>query len=138
MPVTVEWHNPEKTALRFAFSGVLHLDELRRARLEGDLLLDTVTHSVVIVFDFRDVTRLAMGAFGKLQPALDQPHHRNTGQMMINVGLNQLLSMLGQIAKRLYPQVYAGRDMRFVRTLDEADRILQAYTANASSASPLS
>jgi hypothetical protein len=129
MSATVNWHNPQKTALRFTLNGTLRLDELRAARLAGDQLLDTVAHPVVVVFDFRDASALAMGTLGRLKPEVDQPHHPNTAHLMIYIGLNHLLTTLWAIVKRLYPQLYAGREIRFVHTLEEADILIEKYGA---------
>jgi hypothetical protein len=130
MPVTVEWHNLEKTALRLTYAGILHSDDVRDAHVATNKLLETVSYPVVIVSDYRATTSTVIGTLGRIRPTMETPLHPNTARLTIYVGANSLITTLGKIVVRLYPARFAGRDVRIVRTLDEADRIIQEHVAN--------
>src|SRR5689334_11568592 len=110
MPVTVDWHNPEKTALRMTFTGVLHPDESLVAHYTGNKMLDTVTYPVVMVFDYRATTAPVIGALGRAKPNVNSPIHPNASTLIIHVGANRLIRTVVKILMRLYPARFAGRD----------------------------
>jgi hypothetical protein len=132
MPFSMDWHNPEKTALRIAYSGTLDANDVFAAHHAAYQLLETVNYPVIIVSDYRAATSTVLGALGRTRPIMEMRYHPNTSKLIIYVGVNRLIATLGRIALRLYPARFAGRELHIVQTIEQVDLIIQKHTANSS------
>jgi hypothetical protein len=132
MPATVDWHNPEKTALRLIYVGILNANDVFAAHKAAAQLLDTVNHPVILISDYQAATSTMMGTLGRVRSTMETPYHPNTATIIIYVGVNPLIAAIGKIVTRVYPARFAGRDIRIVQTLEEADRIIHEYKVNTS------
>ena len=53
MSITVTWDNPERTVLRYEFTGVWQWDEFNKALDQAEKMLASVGHIVDVIADFQ-------------------------------------------------------------------------------------
>ncbi len=118
MPIHIEWDNSEKKILVYTFEGVWSLNEFYIAFAQGNLMMDSVNHTVHTILDMRKSGSLPNGFIGTIRTLGAKPHD-NLGQMAM-IGANGFVQSFINLSRRILP---AGRkNPRFfmVSTLEEA------------------
>ncbi|MFN8377012.1 MAG: hypothetical protein U0694_29565 [Anaerolineae bacterium] len=120
MPVIVEWYTPEHTILYHRFIAPWTWEEYAHSEAQTRTLLDTVPHKVDLILDFKEMGRLPGNTFMYLRQSAITVH-ANQGIVVI-IGVNVLLRMIGSIMENLYPR--AAKDRFMAKDLSDALRII--------------
>ena len=115
MPITYVWDNDEQTIVKFVYSDPVTVEEIRQMDEGASEMLDTVSHSVVVIADATTVTRLPddlLTSYPLLarNRGFRHPNLRASIMVLNNTFFESLLSIFG----RLYGK------MRFSHSLQEA------------------
>lgn len=102
MPITVAWHNPEKTIIGMTFTGSWTWDDLYRASDETRLLYDTIQHEAHLIMDMQHAPSLPSNALAHVR-LLDR-EHPNQGKV-VAVGVNAFIHTMFRVVLKLRPQV---------------------------------
>jgi hypothetical protein len=120
MSVTIEWDNPQQTAIRWAFSGVWTWEEMNQVENTFRTLIDDAEQTVDIILDMTDSAFLPMKTVERLNEVISSVRH--TRGIIFIVGANTMIQLMfrayGGLSESL---TYA---YGFVDTIDEARDII--------------
>lgn len=119
--ITTLWDDDAQTIMRVTYQRGWSWDDL-----EGNLpleatMLDSVSHTVDVIADFRD-TQLPPGAISRLPRIAQSPPytHRNAG-MMVMVATPGFITQVVEVYKRVYGQA---NKLIVVQNLEDARRLI--------------
>ncbi|NDJ53213.1 MAG: hypothetical protein GYB68_09035 [Chloroflexi bacterium] len=103
MPISVQWHNPEQTIVRWDFSDPWSFEEFVRADDLANSMTPQVSHLVWHVLDFSQVRRLPRNVLRNLPQIskVNQPHD-NFASPAIVVGSSGLTRVFVETFERIY------------------------------------
>lgn len=125
MAVLIQWDDPQRTILRYVFSGRYTWDDLYVAAKNAQRMLDSVHHPVDVILDIQHSThtpREFMSEFRRLA-TITHPH---TG-LHVLVSDNPLNALLFQTFAGMYRHLSARYTL--VNTLDAAHRLISETRA---------
>ena len=112
MPTELHWDNAEQTILMTTFSGDISVDEFLATYDKLADMIIPLDHTVFIIADFREVTRLPMGILAA-SGSTSRKTAPNIGGLAI-VGSNTVLRTIITVWSKLY------RQMQMFVTIEEA------------------
>jgi hypothetical protein len=124
--IQVQWDNSEKTIILHTYPLHWEWQDVKAARAQSRLMLDTVSYKVHFIFDMQKSPRIP-GNYMEQMKALNQGIHPNIG-LAITVCSNPLVKDLFYV----FSATVGGVDFeyRFARTVDDARAILRKWTGN--------
>ncbi len=127
MGIIVDWDNPEKTVIRFVYSGQWTFGDLFDAMQASRELMDTVDHPVHGIIDMQESKLMPNGALS-LGRNVTMRRHPNQGKSII-VGASGFARTLYDVYRKVYRTTFDESAFAFASTLDEARQLLESHAA---------
>lgn len=123
MGIQVTWDNPEQNTLLIQYHRPWDWPQFNAAVAEMKTLLDSVSHTVDIIFDIRDAGFPPQGAVQRFKEA-SEINHPNTG-LLIYVAPNLLTQFVKSIV-RIIEAAFGrfGAEFLFVTTIEQAHELI--------------
>ena len=126
MPILISWEDNDKTIIQVCFTGDWTWADFPPIRLKSIEMLNSVDHVVDFIADFRDVTRVAKGAFS-VGRSITNSRLKNEGIAVV-VGTSPILRVLFHTFTNTYS---ATRNRYFyTSTLEEAHILIKTKRQN--------
>ncbi|MBC7871000.1 MAG: hypothetical protein H7Y09_09200 [Chitinophagaceae bacterium] len=125
MPITVEWDDAEKLALRYTYPEIWTWDDLFLAIAQGDALLDEVNSKVFIIIDLRQNKTLPPNVLVHARNIFKHIHPHSGDNIVI--GMNRFVRAMADTFSRLFGTIMP--IPQTVETLEEAHAFI-AYHAS--------
>ncbi|MFN8529518.1 MAG: hypothetical protein U0670_12975 [Anaerolineae bacterium] len=123
MPIHLYWEDESQTILRWDFDGEWSMDDMFDATARSQEMRIGLPPPVVLIDHRRAATFVPTGALYKLA---DLAHvGKDTRRLLVVVTPFEFYLQVGRIISEVYREM--ARSMQVVRTMPEADRILQPY-----------
>jgi hypothetical protein len=130
MPITIDWDNPEKTAVLITYHAPWTWKEFDVAVKQMVALFDTVQHKVDVIFDIRKGGFPPPDAMKRFKAAAEIDHP-NGGQLVyVAPGmLAQFVKSIVQVLSRAFWGLGTFEDPKFVftKSMEEAHAYLDEY-----------
>ncbi len=120
MPFEVVWANDEKTIIHEIYQGVITPDEYLLASNETNALLTSVTHTVDVIADGRQIT-LLRGNFLVTVQKVSSKTPKNQGAIVV-VKPDRMIEIFVSIITRLFPNL----EIHTTKTVEEAFAFITA------------
>lgn len=130
MGIQVMWDDERKWAVQYVFAPKWSWEDLKSAFAEAHALLDTVDYPVHTILDMRKTSSLpehAITQIGKI--GVNDPIHRNDSRMIVLVGVSAFVRAIISAAGKVFKPLSEQNDLRFVKTLEEAQKIVESQKA---------
>ncbi len=125
MKITVAWDNPERTIIRYDFADGWTWEDLFAAVAEDDSLMDTVDHTVHLIFNVQDTSAppnplsKMRGLSGQISPQLG---------LLVVVGSDAWFHRVTEIFYSVYGKNLEGMvGVRRADTLAQARQLIAAH-----------
>ena len=126
MPIEFAWENDDQTALRLVATDPWNWNDFHKSMRLATFWLDTVDHSVELIIDLQQSTKLPTGALGHIR-SLGKPLHANMRSRLVIIGLDD--SVAGPLGGDDGIYQVGPRLIRFVQTNEEAQSEIAAWLA---------
>jgi hypothetical protein len=117
MAVTVNWVNPQRTLIKYDFSGRWTWGELYTALLRGRYLQDSVDHTVYMIFDMRSSAEIPDNAISQVRRFIQ--YVGNNSGLHVVIADNIVAKFFTNLFLRFYPGGL-NRRYRMATSIDEA------------------
>jgi hypothetical protein len=118
MSISVDWDNDERTIIRWTFSDPWVWADFRVGYERSHALMESVEHTVHILADVREGTKVPVGNIMSNVRMLITRYPSNLG-IHVGVSQNLLVRVMGQTVGRLLPKGI-GNGVYAVETMEEA------------------
>lgn len=133
MAINVFWSNLEQTALVIRYKKPWTWAEFDTARNDMLILLNEISHSVMLILDVREAGLPPDGAFRRFKEVSDI-NHPNVGKLLFVAPryITQFIKSLTRVLMTVYPNNLVYRKFIFVGTLEEALALIPEIDDHAS------
>jgi hypothetical protein len=127
MSILVQWDDPERTIIRFVYSGQWTFGDLFEAMQEARDMMDTVEHLVYGIIDMQDSKLMPNGVLS-LGRNVTMRKHPNQGKSIV-VGASGFTRTLYDVYRKVYRTTFDESAYAFASSLDEARLMLSPHAA---------
>jgi hypothetical protein len=134
MGIQVMWDDERKWAVRYVFAPKWSWDDLKNAFGDAHALMDTVDYPVQTILDLTQTNSLpeyAITQIGKI--GLSDLAHKNQSRLTVLVGMSAFVRAIISAAGKVFKPLNEHNDLRFVRTLEEARKLVESQKADEAS-----
>ena len=124
MGIIVQWDNPEKTIIRFVYSGQWTFGDLFEAMQIARDFMDSVAHPVHGIIDMQDSKLMPNGVLS-LGRNVTMRKHPNQGKSIV-VGASGFARTLYDVYRKVYRTTFDESAYGFASSLDEARDMLSS------------
>ncbi len=121
MGIQVRWDNPQQDILLCVFEETWNWQDYHAAMQQGRALIDSVDHSVDVIFDFQRTHFAPSGALRHLGNSFRSLADANLNRLVI-VSATGILHIIVEVLTNLYPRTAAS--MSQAVTMKEAYKLL--------------
>jgi hypothetical protein len=121
--IKIDWHNPEKTIIRYHFQHGWKWEDLESAFKEAGTMLDTVNHKVHVIMDFSESSMFVpQGAFTHARRFFANEPHANVAKTVL-IG-NRFIAKMDEMIKKFLPKGLNQWNLLFAASLEQAEQLL--------------
>jgi hypothetical protein len=134
MGIQVMWDDERKWAVRYVFAPKWSWEDLKNAFRDVHMLMDTVDYPVHSILDMTQTNALpehAITQIGKI--GLSDMAHKNQSRLMVLVGMSAFVRAIISAAGKVFKPLNEHNDLRFVKTLEEARKLVEGQKAGETS-----
>lgn len=123
MGIQVVWDDDEQTIVRFIYSETWDWQTFRNAIVDGNVLMDDVTHPVVSIVDMSATSYVPPGSISHIKWAVEYSGNHNNSRKVIFVRANTLYQVIVEAVKQSYPNVDLAASFTYVDDLESAREV---------------
>ncbi len=126
MPISVEWDNEDKTAIRITYLDRWTWEENQQARQQTLDMIATVNHIVHTIHDMRQSHGLPTDIITQARKRI-QKKHPQVG-LIIVIGNKSFVHVLYDVFATIYDKLVHKRKFYLVHSLEQAYQLIDEFT----------
>lgn len=123
MPIQVDWDNPEKTIVRFIYTGKWTWDEFYEVITRANEMMDTVEKPVVSIIDQTASPYLPPNAALHIRNVIRMSMSHNNSGISIFLKADTVGKMMIDILSQTYPDIRDNTTWHFTQNIEDARKI---------------